>query len=100
MNDDLNWHNYLRTYGYAPFPALVPASLTAAAREAINRDLRDNYDSERQLEYDNRSYCPGLLGAPPIMDLLVRSPTLKIVDEALGLSNVESSFRTTSRSRQ
>lgn len=89
MKDDLNWHNHLRTYGYAHFPALIPASLTTAAREAIDRDLRDNYDSERRPEYDNRSYCPGLLGAPPIMDLLVRSPILKIIDEALGLSNVE-----------
>jgi hypothetical protein len=89
MEDDVNWHTQLRTYGYAHFPDLTPASLAQAAREAIDMDLRDNYDSERQLEYDNRSYCPGLLGAPPIMDLLLSSPILEIVDEALGLDNVE-----------
>ena len=70
----MNWDTQLRTYGYAHFSDLTPASLALAAREAIDMDLRDNYDSERQLEYDNRSYCPGLLGAPPIMDLLLRSP--------------------------
>jgi hypothetical protein len=88
MKDDLNWHNHLRTYGYAHFPGLIPESLTTAALEAIDRDMHDNYDSERQVEYDNQSYCPSLRGAPPIMDLLLRSPVLKIVDEALGLSNV------------
>jgi hypothetical protein len=89
MEDDVNWHTQLRTHGYAHFPGLTPSSLALAAREAIEMDLRDNYDSERQLEYDNRSYCPSLLGAPPIMDLLLRSPIIEIVDEALGLDNVE-----------
>jgi hypothetical protein len=74
----VNWHTQLRTYGYAHFPGLSPTPLTLAAREAIDMDLRDNYDSERQLEYDNRSYCPGLLGSPPIMDLLLRSPIIEI----------------------
>jgi len=55
----VNWHTQLRTQGYAHFPGLTQASLALAAREAIDMDLRDNYDSERQLEYDNRSYCPG-----------------------------------------
>jgi hypothetical protein len=89
MEDDVNWHTQLRTYGYAHFPGLTPTSLALAASEAIDMDLRDNYDSKRQLEYDNRSYCPGLLGATPIMDLLLRSPTIEIVDEALGLDNIE-----------
>ena len=53
MEDDVNWHTQLRTHGYAHFPGLTPASLALAAREAIDRDLRDNYDSVRQLEYDS-----------------------------------------------
>ncbi len=43
----MNWHTQLRTYGYAHFPGLTPASLALAAREAIDMDLRDNYDSDR-----------------------------------------------------
>lgn len=85
----MNWHTQLRNYGYAHFPGLTPSSLTLAALETIDRDLRDNYDSARQLEYDNRSYCPGILGAPPIMDLLSKSPIIEIVDEVLGIDNVE-----------
>src|SRR5262245_21962998 len=88
MEDDVNWHTHLRTYGYAHFPGLTPASLTLAAREAIDMDLRDNYDSERQLEYDKRSYCPGLFGALHIMDLVSGSSIIEIVVEALRLDIV------------
>jgi hypothetical protein len=86
---DVNWQTQLRNYGYAHFPGLTPSSLAASALEAIERDTRDNYDSSRQVEYDNRSYCPDIVGDPPIMDLLSKSPIIDIVDEALGLDNVE-----------
>jgi hypothetical protein len=84
----IEWRNQLRTEGYAHFPGLVPFSLTTAAREAIDYDLRTNYDPARRLEYDNRSYCPGILGTTSVMGLLCNSPCLELIDDALGLANI------------
>ena len=61
----------------------------ATALKAIERDLAENYDPGRQLEYDNQSYCPDLRGTPPIMGLLETSPARDMLDEALGVDNVE-----------
>ena len=85
----MDWHNRLRTEGYAHFPRLVPEPLVNAALKAIGRDLRENYDPRRQLEYDNQSYCPDLRGTPPVMNLLEASPARDRLDEALGIDNVE-----------
>ena len=85
----MNWHEHLRTQGYAHFAGLTPEHLVASARKAINLDLRSKHESERQLEYDNQSYCPDLRGTPPIMDLLVESPVQNILDEALGLDKID-----------
>lgn len=84
----MNWQDQLQVSGYAQFERFTPPELVEAALEAIERDLRDHYQPERQVEYDNQSYCPDLLGTPPIMDLLERSPISAIVDAALGLTNV------------
>jgi Phytanoyl-CoA dioxygenase (PhyH) len=81
----MNWQRHLRTQGYAHFARLTPDPLTTAACKAIKLDLSLNYNPERQLEYDNQSYCPDLRGTTPIMDLLVKSPVLNILDEAIGL---------------
>ncbi|HYN84288.1 MAG TPA: phytanoyl-CoA dioxygenase family protein [Pyrinomonadaceae bacterium] len=85
----MDWHTHLRTRGYAHFPRLVPQRLVGDALDAIARDLRENYDPARQLEYDNRSSCPDLRGTPPVMNLLEASPARDVLDEALGVSNVE-----------
>ncbi|MGI9165660.1 MAG: hypothetical protein ACR2G5_04630, partial [Pyrinomonadaceae bacterium] len=53
----MTWYHQFRASGYAHFPGLTPASLVGAALEAIERDLRDNYDAQRAVEYDNQSYC-------------------------------------------
>src|ERR1043166_7109851 len=85
----MDWRSHLRAHGYAHFPKLVPESLVAAAQRAIERDLVENYDPLRQLEYDNRSSCPELLGTRPIMNLLEASPARAILDDAFGAGNVE-----------
>ena len=84
----MSWSHRFKTHGFVHFPSLTPASLVIQAREAIERDLENNFDSKRQVEYDNQSYCPDLRGTPSIMNLLEKSPILNIVDEALGLENV------------
>ncbi len=84
----MSWRTHLRDNGYAHFPRLVPASLVNAARDRIARDLAENYDPQRQLEYDNQSYCPDLRGTPPVMNLLEASPARDVLDAALGVANV------------
>jgi hypothetical protein len=83
------WKKHLRTQGYALFPRIVPEPLLSAARDAIDRDLRDHFDPQRQIEYDNQSYCPDLRGAPVITALLRQSPMWEILNEALGLENID-----------
>jgi len=56
------------------FKRMTPEALVKSAREAIEVDLRNNYDPERQAEYDSRAFCPDLRGTPPIMNLLIESP--------------------------
>jgi hypothetical protein len=85
----VNWQEQLRTEGYAILPGLIPPPLVSAALAAIELDLRTNYKSERQSEYDNQSYCPGLRGTPSIMDLLVKSAVRKILDDALGIDRID-----------
>lgn len=82
------WQHHLHTHGYAHLKALTPPPLVAAALEAIQSDLQHNFDPRRQAEYDDRSYCPDLCAAPPIMNLLAESPALQLLDEALGLEHI------------
>lgn len=85
----MDWRGQLRAQGFAHFRGLVPQPLVRDALEAIARDLEENYDRGRQLEYDNQSYCPALRGTPPVMNLLEASPARGILEEALGVENVE-----------
>jgi hypothetical protein len=72
----MDWRDHLRAHGYAHFPRLVPEPLVDAALEAIGRDLVENYDPPRQLEYDNRSYCPDLLGNSCVRPVTLYSSTI------------------------
>jgi hypothetical protein len=83
-----DWTAAFLERGYAHFPRLVPAEMIDAARSAIQEELRLRYHAEREQEYSARTYCPDLLGTPPIMDLLQQSPVRDIVDAALGLDAV------------
>ena len=85
----MSWREHLRTHGYAQFAGLTPAPLVRAASAAIERDLATNYKPERQLEYDHQSYCPALRGTAPITALIECRPVRDILDEALGLADIE-----------
>jgi len=52
-------------------------------------DLAGNFESNRQVEYDNRTYCPGLRSKPAITDLLVHSPAREVLDELVGWENID-----------
>jgi len=62
---DPTWRASLVEHGYAHLPRLVPAPLVAAARAAIDEELRLRYDAAREREYAARTYCPKLLGTRP-----------------------------------
>ena len=85
----MNWKEHLRAQGYAHFVALTPEPLVTAARKAIELDLSSNYEPERQAEYDNQSFCPGLRDSPVIMNLLLESPVQNILDETVGLDKID-----------
>ena len=85
----MNWQEHLRTHGYAHFAGITPEPLVTAARQAIELDLSTNFDPGRQVEYDNRSYCPDLRRSPPIMNLLTESPVLKVLDHIFGLDQID-----------
>lgn len=86
--EDMTWQKQIRSLGYAQFPGLVDGTRVAGARVAIDRDLRENYDSSRQGEYEGVSYCPALRGSRSIMDLLEATAASDILNEALGLDSV------------
>lgn len=85
----MTWQQQLRTQGFAHFPRLTPEPVIKAALDAIKIDLSSNYDAERQIEYDNQSYCPDLKGTPPIMDLISQSPVHNLLDEIFGIDNID-----------
>ncbi|MDB4958645.1 MAG: Protein involved in biosynthesis of mitomycin antibiotics/polyketide fumonisin [Myxococcales bacterium] len=80
----MDWARSLITQGYVHFRRLVPDEMVEAARALIEEDLRHNYDATREDEYSSGTYCPAILDAAAITDLLHRSPVRGIVDAALG----------------
>jgi hypothetical protein len=84
----MNWVKHLRSEGYVQFNGLTPPSLVSTALAAIRLDLGTNYDSNRQVEYDNQSYCPDLRGSTPIMDLLVQSPIYETLDQVFDIERI------------
>jgi hypothetical protein len=88
VHPDEDWRACLHRDGYAVFPGLCPQPVVRAARAAIDRDLRINYDPLCQAQYDSQSYCPGLRGSRPLMALLLRSGIAAKIDEALGFGRL------------
>jgi len=80
---DLLLHQ-LRRDGWVRLPGAVAPSLLRTASAAIELDLARSFDANRQVEYDNISYCPGLRGTAPILELMTHSLARKILDDLLG----------------
>ena len=78
----------LRRDGWIRLPGSVDPSLVYAALSAIQDDLAHLLDPNRQVEYDNISYCPSLRGTAPILDLLTKSPAQKHLDDWLGWDKI------------
>ena len=78
------WREQLRRDGYVLFRGIAGDDRVRAARAAIDHDLATNFDPARQVEYDNRSFCPDIRDAPPIMSLLQDTPIRMVLDAAIG----------------
>src|SRR5260370_26271713 len=88
VHADDDWRARLRRDGYALFPGLCPQRIVRAARFAIDRDLKTNYDPGRQTEYDHQSYCPALRGRRPLMALLLKSGIAAKLEEVIGFDRL------------
>jgi hypothetical protein len=72
--------------GYAHFPRLVPEPLIQTAHQCILRDLEENYDEKRLVEYNNQSWCPGLRRSPEILGLFETEKVRSVANRLLGKS--------------
>lgn len=70
--------------GYAFFPQIVSQALVKTARDRILRDVQENYDPSRLVEYNNQSWCPRLCSSPEILNLFHSDPVQSVLNEALG----------------
>jgi hypothetical protein len=85
----IDWRSRLVRDGYVMFPGMVPSDRIQAARSLIDRDLREQTDPARQVEYDHQTYCRDILSEPEISGLLLDTPIRGILDEAIGFDNLE-----------
>lgn len=86
ISDTLSQH--LRRDGWVRLPSAVDPVLVYAALSAIQADLANHFDPKRQAEYDNISYCPGLRGTAPILDLLTKSQARNYLDNWIGWDEI------------
>src|SRR3569623_1496815 len=81
---DAAWTSLIER-GYVHTHGLIASDLVDHARTVIRDDLRRNYDAAREDEYSGATYCPGILDAPAITELLRCSGARDLVDAALGV---------------
>ena len=87
--EDGDWRAGFRRDGFAVFRQLCPEPAVRRARAAIDRDIAANYDPQRQIEYDHRSYCPDLTRGRPVMALLRQTGIRARLDEVIGFGRLD-----------
>ncbi len=79
-----SWTDRFRRDGYFHFEQLLPPAPVETARQAISRDVDQHFDPGRLIEYNNRSWCPGLRDSRPIKNLFKNKAVQAVTDKALG----------------
>jgi hypothetical protein len=75
--------------GYVIVPGLVPRARVDAALQAINGSLGEQGIARDQIwTLRAQTFCPELVGAPPILDLYAATPLPALAEAALGADNV------------
>ncbi len=79
----------LREDGYLIVPGLVPRARVDAALLAINGSLgEEGIAKDRIWTLRAQTFCPELVGAPPILDLYAATALPALAEAALGAGNV------------
>ncbi len=68
--------------GFVRLPGVVPQKNVQVALRAINFSVGQGMDRKEMPEFRSRSYCPELLGKPPILDLLYETPLYSLAESA------------------
>ena len=84
------WTSDFVQNGFGHFAGLIDEAVIAAARRKIDEDLAANYDPARKAEYDARSFCPGILGKPEIMNLLGHTEVRQRISTLLEMKELRS----------
>jgi hypothetical protein len=75
--------------GYVIVPGAVPRERVDAALRAINHSLgEEGIPKEHLWTLRAQTFCPELVGAPPILDLYTGTPLAALAEAALGAGNV------------
>jgi hypothetical protein len=75
--------------GYLIVPGAVPRARVDAALRAINLSLgEEGIAKDRLWTLRAQSFCPELVGAPPILDLYAGTPLAALAEAALGAGQV------------
>jgi hypothetical protein len=68
--------------GYVQIPGVIPQKRIQVALRAINHSLGQGMNRRDIATFRSSSFCPELLGRPPILDLLYETPLLKLAESA------------------
>ena len=76
--------------GFVKLPGIVSPDLIAEALRAINSSLGTRGLAPDQLvKFRTLSYCPEIASAPPIMNLLYKSPLWHLAEAIIGINQVQ-----------
>ena len=68
--------------GFVILPEVIPQDKRQVALRAINYDVGLGMNRKDMPTFRSRSYCPDLLGKPPILDLLYETPLYSAAESA------------------
>src|SRR5580765_8176394 len=68
--------------GFVQLSGLVSQKHVNAALRAINHSVGQGMNRKDIESFRSRSFCPELLGKPPIVDLLYDTPLMKLAESA------------------
>jgi len=83
-----SWLSSFVQNGYVHLPGLVDDKTIQTACKRIDQDLAENYDSARQTEYDNQSFCPDIRGSREIMALFKNAQVQRHIDALVALQHL------------
>lgn len=75
--------------GYVAVPGVVPPLMIEEALRAINHSVGQGMDVADMTKFRVQSYCPEQQGAPPIKDLLLKTPAWDLAESLIGAGRIK-----------